>query len=70
MKPAWVKYLKIGLPTLLLFISPWVHRFLFNNFLLAVPEMPHEMAHFASFVGATLAFGATIFIVHELEGFK
>lgn len=51
--------LKILIPTAVLFLSPWTHKLIYNNFLLAWPSLDTGAAHFFGFMGAFAAFAAT-----------
>lgn len=58
-----MKKFKILIPTVVLFVSPWMHWLIYHNLLAAWPEMDHAGAHIFGLFGAVLAFGATAILI-------
>ena len=61
-----MKKLKLLIPITALFASPWMHKIIYNNFLLAWPEMDHSVAHIIGGIGALLALGITALMTLDL----
>lgn len=57
-----MKKLKYLLPTVALFVSPWMHKAIYNNLLMAWPNVDHDFAHAFGIIGAVVAFFVTILL--------
>lgn len=51
--------LKLLLPTAVLFASPWMHKLVYSNIILAWPSCDTGWAHFFAIGGAVISFFVT-----------
>ncbi len=54
-----MKKIKFIIPTLILFASPWAQKLIYNNILLAWPNIDIMVAYWLALTGALIAFAAT-----------
>lgn len=57
------KKLKILVPTLILFGSPWMHWIIYHNLLLAWPEIDHSAAHFVGISAGVVCALITFYMI-------
>lgn len=60
-----MKKLKYLIPAAFIFSTPWVHKLIFNNILLAWPEADPGGAHFFAIMSSVIAVLLTLFLVNE-----